>query len=193
MVIVISESEIKPGEATLVNELFHAGLDVFHIRKYGIDLADLRRYISAIDQQFHDKLVLNHDHELGRELGLKRFHFSERDRLNLPANVVKGKGEYFSTSVHNVSAFNELSNEYDYAFLSPIFDSISKTDYKAVAFDLSMRKNLKTRLIGLGGITAANTKLALGMGFDGVALLGAIWKSTDPIKEFKQLKLIKES
>jgi thiamine-phosphate pyrophosphorylase len=186
MLIVISDSDFKPNEAGIVNELFHAGLDLFHIRKYGINEESLGKLISQIHAENHSKLVLHHNHEWGKEIGLNRFHYSETDRKKWEKeNWIGVKNELvYSTSVHSPEEYNELPSHFSYAFLSPVFDSISKAGYKAVKFDLSKCQNEKTKLIGLGGIETDNVRQVFEMGFDGAALLGAIWNSDDPVNIF---------
>lgn len=186
MIIVISDSDFKPGEAGIVNELFRSGLDLFHIRKYEASEESLWKFIDQIHPENYSKLVLHHNHEWGKGMGLNRFHYSETDRR---AWEEKSWGEInngfvYSTSVHSLEGYNELPQHFSYAFLSPVFDSISKTDYKAVKFDFSKRHDKKTELIALGGIHADNAQQAVQMGFDGVALLGAIWNSDDPVNTF---------
>jgi thiamine-phosphate pyrophosphorylase len=184
MLIVISDSDFKPNEAAIVNELFRSGLDLFHIRKYGASEEALVELIGKIDSQNHSKLVLHHHHDWGKNFGLKRFHYSERDRKKWQDVKWKGTNSewIYSTSVHSVEEYNELPNQFSYAFLSPVFDSISKPDYKAEKFDFSKRVRKEITLIGLGGIQANNAKQAIQMGFDGVALLGAIWNSENPVE-----------
>lgn len=190
MLIVISDSEFKPGEATLVNELFRAGLDLFHIRKYEADEQELKRFIREINPEFHEKLVLNHHHDLGVILGLKRFHYSEHDRKKWEETKWTGVNpeQVYSTSVHSMEEYNSLPEHFSYVFLSPVFDSISKPGYQAESFDFSIRKESETKLIGLGGIHAENAAKAIQLGFDGVALLGAIWKSENPLDSLKVIK-----
>ncbi len=190
MLIVISDSDFKPGEAQLVNQLFQNGLDLFHIRKYGADEESLLKLTDQIDLKYHSKLVLHHDHEWGRSIGLKRFHYSEKDRLNWKQQGWFGvSGEYvYSTSVHGIEEYNALPDHFSYVFLSPVFDSISKSDYKGVKFDLEQRRNYKAKLIGLGGIRQENIQEVIQMGFDGAALLGAIWNSDNPLDEIKRCR-----
>ena len=185
MLIVISDSDFKPNEAQIINQLFQEGLDLFHIRKYGVDQESLLKWMDGIDEKYHSSLVLNHHHEWGRSTGLKRFHYSERDREKWKTQNWSGVSdkEVYSTSVHSVEEFNELPDHFSYAFLSPVFDSISKSDYKAVKFDLTKRRN-KAKLIALGGIQSGNVNQVFQMGFDGAALLGAIWNSDDPMNEW---------
>ncbi|WP_341903251.1 thiamine phosphate synthase [Fluviicola taffensis] len=186
MLIVISESDFRPQEAAIVNELFQAGLDLFHIRKYDASEKELSELIAQIEPEYRQRLVLNHHHELGINLGLKRFHYSERDRTEWQKTNWKGMNSdrIYSTSVHSMEEFNNLPDHFSYAFLSPVFDSISKSDYKGVKFDLTKRQNKATKLIGLGGIQSDNVAQAIRMGFEGVALLGAIWNSDNPVESF---------
>jgi len=190
MRILISESDFKPGEAAIVNALFQAGLDLFHIRKYAASEKEISELIAQIEPQYRERLVLNHHHELGMSLGLKRFHYSEKDQRIWNGTNWKGKDPklVYSTSVHSMEEFNNLPAHFSYAFLSPVFDSISKPDYRAVAFDFSKRRNKETKLIGLGGIQGDNVARAIEMGFDGIALLGAIWNSENPIEVFENIK-----
>lgn len=161
-----------------------------HLRKPEYSLNEYQNLIENINKKYHSQLVLNSYHELANLFNIKRLHFSERDRLSKTENDFKQlveDGFILSTSLHSVEDFNNLSSCFSYAFLSPVFDSISKTDYKAKTFDLSKRKNKKTKLIALGGITPENYKTALEMGFDGVAMMGSIWQSENKINLFKEL------
>lgn len=182
MLVVLSDSDFKSGETEIVNQLFLAGLDLFHIRKYGASEESLVKWVNEIASEYRSRLVLHHDHEWGRSIGIRRFHYSKRDRETWEKKSWQGvmDEEIYSTSVHSVEAYNELPDHFSYAFLSPVFDSISKIDYKAVKFDLEKRKDKATRLIGLGGIQRENIQEVVRMGFDGAALLGAIWNSQNP-------------
>ncbi|HXD94336.1 MAG TPA: thiamine phosphate synthase, partial [Bacteroidia bacterium] len=81
--------------------------------------------------------------------------------------------------------------KYEYVFLSPVFDSISKTGYKS-NFDL---ENLKPFLkkhknvIALGGVNTKNIELIKQVGFSGAAFIGAVWQNKNPAKSYKELVL----
>lgn len=190
MLIVLSHSDFRSGETKIVNTLFLAGLELFHIRKYGASEESLLKWVNEIAPEYRSRLVLHHNHEWGRSIGLQRFHYSERDRLTWKTQNWSGADSSFtySTSVHSLEEYNELPDHFSYSFLSPVFDSISKTDYRAVKFDLGERMDKKTALIGLGGIQADNVKQVSEMGFDGAALLGAIWNSENPVESFERIQ-----
>jgi thiamine-phosphate pyrophosphorylase len=167
-------------------------LEVLHVRKPNINLDDLWQLIENIDAKYHLQLVLHQHHELAPEFGINRLHFTEKTRLEFEKSISslnKNTEWIFSTSVHNIAAFNALPDAFEYAFLSPVYDSISKPSYKARFNDfeaLKSRTSITTRLIGLGGINSTNCRQTIEAGFDGVALLGAIWQAEDAIAEFKK-------
>ncbi|WP_431243985.1 thiamine phosphate synthase [Flavobacterium sp. P21] len=93
-----------------------------------------------------------------------------------------------STSTHSIADFNSLKNDFDYAFLSPVFKSISKDNYEPkIDFfeEIKLRTNHETKVVALGGIDSNNIQTTLKNGFDDIALLGAIWNNKKPLTEFK--------
>lgn len=92
---------------------------------------------------------------------------------------------------HSLKELEAYKQKYEYAFLSPIFDSISKIDYKS-KFDLQeVKAKIKGRnIIALGGVDESKIEICLNLGFAGVAVLGAIWQNKKPIEKFLKLKSI---
>lgn len=92
---------------------------------------------------------------------------------------------------HSLQELEEYSMDYDFAFLSPIFDSISKRGYKS-PFELKDLKAFligrKEKIIALGGIDEDKIETVREAGFSGIALLGAIWQSEDPVEKYEQIK-----
>jgi thiamine-phosphate pyrophosphorylase len=134
---------------------------------------------------------LHSHHYLAKSFGINRLHYTEASRKQLTEmNLSEQKVENtLSTSVHTVSDYKNLTDHFSYAFLSPVFDSISKPDYQAQKFDLAeVDKNSTINLIALGGIDETNCNKAYEKGFDGIALLGAIWNNEDKINAFKKIK-----
>jgi thiamine-phosphate pyrophosphorylase len=79
--------------------------------------------------------------------------------------------------VHDLLTIQQLPALFTYTFFSPVFDSISKQDYKGVTGDdFYIRDEQKpVRVIALGGINAGNIRSVVAMNFDGAALLGSLW------------------
>ncbi|WP_374331016.1 thiamine phosphate synthase [Soonwooa sp.] len=186
MKIIISPEENVRNETNLINQFFDQGLDLFHIRKPKFSELDLISYVFRIDDKYKSKLVVHQHFETALELGLHRFHIKEKFRKNndfcFKENVI------YSTSTHSIDDFNQLEKLWDYAFVSPVFPSISKIGYGEnfqILSDLEKRENYKTKLIALGGITPKNQHSVYEHGVDGVAFLGSIWENENPLKVFE--------
>lgn len=186
MIILLSLEETFEKETTLVNQLFESGLHLFHIRKYMFNDSDMKKYIHEIDVHFRNRLVLHSHRYLAADYGIKRVHFKEEDRLQnrqLPFQDM----HILSTSVHTVNEFNSLDAVWSYAFFSPVFPSISKKGYgvhKNVLKDVKDKKNPNVQMIALGGIDENNCQTAKIAGADGIALMGSIWYSKNPLQTF---------
>jgi thiamine-phosphate pyrophosphorylase len=94
-----------------------------------------------------------------------------------------------SASFHGWEEIRETENQFDYLFISPVFDSISKKGYEA-CIDLEQAIGVKkqlgfTKIVGLGGVAANNLASLEDYGLDGAALLGTIWQSANPEKAFE--------
>jgi thiamine-phosphate pyrophosphorylase len=100
-----------------------------------------------------------------------------------------------SRAVHTLSALRDSLQHYDRLLLSPVFPSLSKpghgpsadfvfSDLRAV-FALPRR----AEIVALGGIDAARISACREVGFDAVAVLGALWQAADPVRAFHQLNL----
>ncbi|MCD1115698.1 thiamine phosphate synthase [Chryseobacterium turcicum] len=189
MIIVITPEELVENETEIINKLFQEGLDLLHLRKPFINEDEMTNFIQKIDSKFHSQLVLHSHYDLAEIFNISRFHFREIDRLN---NLYKSfTDKIISTSVHDIEAFNELNEEWEYAFISPVFPSISKKGYgenSTVLNDLKNRKNQNVKLIALGGINEKNMNEIFEYEIDGVALLGAIWENDEPLHVFRKCK-----
>jgi len=191
MLILISDHELFLRESEEINGLFESGLELFHVRHANLTDQDFCALIEGVEEKYRHRLVAHHNHSAARKMGIHRFHFTEDSRADWEKKKWKGRkeGEIYSTSVHSVESYNELPEFFSYCFISPVFDSISKMTKVAVEFELSKRKpGHPVKMIGLGGIYAGNVDKAIKMGFDGVAVLGSIWNSEEPVKAFLRIK-----
>lgn len=179
--IIISNPVSSPDEIQIINQLFDEGLNLLHLRKPAYPEQEYRSLIENIKPGFHKRLVLHQFHSLANEIGTNRLHFSEQKRKEtIDWNQYS---EYvLSTSVHSIEDFNALPDRFEYAFLSPVFPSISKVGYvseKNLLEEVKKRTNFHAKLIALGGITFGNGQWTIENGFDNVAMLGAIWKGNN--------------
>ncbi|WP_281309630.1 thiamine phosphate synthase [Flavobacterium flavigenum] len=184
--IVITNPSAIANEISIIDSLFEEGLSLLHIRKLGFSEVETAKFIHQINHKHRKNLVLHNHHEIAADFGINRIHFSETERKKM--NFTGLSDFALSTSTHSIQDFNALENIFEYAFLSPVFPSISKENYnpKTNLFeDIKQRKNFNTKMVALGGIYSDNIEKILQNGFDDVALLGTIWNSQDAIKNFK--------
>lgn len=184
--IVITPETLVHKEIDIISELFKEGLDVLHVRKPGISQDELAAYLQSIDEMYRSQICLHQWLSLAESFGINRFHYKDGAQSS---RQKKNSATILSASTHSMDTFNKLPNEFGYAFLSPVFESISKVGYKPkvnMGKALEQRSNFKTRLVALGGVDSENIAYLLESGYDEVALSGAIWNSSEPIKKFIQ-------
>lgn len=189
MIIVITPEEFVQNEAEIINELFLEGLDFLHIRKPFVNSEEITDFIQKINPEFHHQLVLHSHHHLAEDFNISRFHFREIDREN--GLHQSFKDEIISTSVHDIQTFNELNEDWEYAFISPVFPSISKKGYgenSTILKSIKNRNNSNVKLVALGGINDKNINEVFESQVDGVALLGSIWESEEPLNVFRKCR-----
>ena len=166
--ILLTKPEFFSGEADIINALFTAGLPILHLRKPHATAEQVDALVAQIDASFRDRIVM-HDHDL------HSCHTLEEVRKKKQQLTINSK----------------LSTINSYIFLSPIFDSISKQGYHAAFTDEELRQAhsdgiIDEHVVALGGITPDNAHKALALGFGGVAILGDIWQSDNPVERLKQ-------
>jgi thiamine-phosphate pyrophosphorylase len=167
MTVVITYPENLENEHEVIHALLEEGLECLHIRKPLMNELDYKAFINKIETRYHSKLVLHQHHHLENEYSIKGIH-----------GKIEGS---ISCSMHSLEEIENEGAFYEYVFLSPVYDSISKDGYTsdfnhdAVKHFLSISNN-RPQVIALGGLDEKNVAHAHEMGFDGVALLGAIWE-----------------
>ena len=188
MLILIAPEKDINSELVLLNQLFEAGLECFHLRKPAKNKEEYCAYIDQIDSEYRSRIVIHSFHELINEYNLKGIHFQEqkrRDSLDVPSNYFRGLSMYgktISSSFHEPEDIVKSEFEFDYHLLSPVFNSISKEAYEGRGFDVT---GINKFIIGMGGVSTINLEEFTKLGFKGVGVLGGIWNSSSPIEDFR--------
>ena len=186
-VIVITPEKNHPKEIELITFLFEGGLKILHIRKPNFSEDEFRTYLQQIPKKFYSKIVIHSHYKLAKEFSLKGIHLTEKARKLKRINT---SYKIISTSFHAIEEVLKSRRNYKYVFLSPVFDSISKQGYKS-NFNLKELKPFlekRKNIIALGGIDIENIKSIKQTGFAGAAVLGSIWESKNPVKNYKEIK-----
>lgn len=194
MLIIVSSPEMLENEPGVINQLFAAGLNLFHLRKPEAGEKEFSDLLTAISEEYRPRVVLHQHHQLAKEFGIHRIHFKEAERMKLTESdylSMENTRLVFSTSVHSSEAFQTLNGVFSYTFFGPVFESISKPGYKPVKeTKANIGKHRSTKLIGIGGITQANASSVFDKGFDGVAVCGTIWQSGNKVEVFEKLNTV---
>ncbi|TGE27534.1 thiamine phosphate synthase [Hymenobacter metallicola] len=190
--LLISPPEPVPHEHQLLKALFDAGLTTFHLRKPGASVAEVESYLQAVPREFHSRIMLHQHHALAGQLGLRGVHLPAAARAVWEGKL--GPGQRLSTSLHSLPELAAAPPRYDYVFLSPIFDSISKAGYRA-GFELAelraaLQGPAQPLVLALGGVDAATLPIAQELGFAGAAVLGAVWQQPNPVAAFRELQRV---
>ena len=191
MVVVISPEKDVKNEINILNQLFKAGLEYYHLRKPEKNYDEYCDYLNRLDSKYHNKIIVHYFHELINAFNLKGIHFQEQKRRNhidSPGQYFKGLsmfGKTISSSFHEPEDLNACYFEFDYHLLSPVFSSISKKGYEGRGFNVN---HIDKNIIGMGGVTINNLSEFDKLGFIGVGVLGGIWNSNTPVEDFKKMK-----
>ena len=121
--IAITTPGFRENEAGEIRRLLDGGWWRVHIRKPGSDPESVVRLLREIPRGYYPRLSL-HDHfPLAGEFGLGGVHLNSRN-----PRAPRGWNGLVSRSCHTLEEIQQ-GDEYDYQFLSPVFDSISKPGY----------------------------------------------------------------
>jgi thiamine-phosphate pyrophosphorylase len=187
-IFIISDPDNIPKEHELINALLEEGLEYFHLRKPSFTETEMASFLKEIKPKFLKRISIHSHYKLIEKYNLRGIHLTNKyleaiSEVEL-RNIFKVAGKknlQLSTSLHSIGEMKDL--KYNYIFLSPVFDSISKADYKSTLDHKVLKefiKNLKSarnrpEIIALGGIEENKIENIFEMGFDGCALMGCIW------------------
>jgi thiamine-phosphate pyrophosphorylase len=194
--VLLTAPTAQPDEPRLLAALLAQSPGRLHLRKPGWPAAQLEALIQALPPQYHARLVLHAYPALVRRYGLGGLHLTSSRRVADKRRPRLLPGQTLSTSFHSLAEIAHTRRRYDYVFLSPIFNSISKAGY-ASTFDMGdlqrffraqvARPSACLPVLALGGIAAPNIGLVRQAGFAGAVVLGAVWQSADPVAAWQQL------
>lgn len=182
--IVLSPESADPHEHSVLVQLFAAGLTSYHLRKPQSSRDEIATWLRALPLEFHARIVLHSHHGLAGEFKVGGIHNADPSSSPLPR----------SRAIHDPVTLRASLDGYDRLLVSPIFPSFSKpghgpsgrfpeTELRAI---LTLPR--RAEVIALGGVDASHFPVCRDLGFDGVAVLGAVWRAADPRRAFHELQ-----
>lgn len=180
-IIAITSPKAVENEAKHIQALLQQGFYTVHVRKeaqYFSHSTEVVRYLCGVFEQLSDsereRIIIHNEASLYHEFGLKGIHCNQL--ITQYPTDYKG---FRTRSCHSLAEVEQCKAQFDYVFLSPIFNSISKKGYNSHFSALPLWQAYKAGIIdqkvmALGGVTWQKLPLLQQFGFGGAAMMGAI-------------------
>ena len=174
--IAITSPKVINEDVYLIKSLLERGIDIIHLRKPDSSANECRNLLEVLTNEERAKIIIHNYPELYEEFSLKGIHIN-KNITTLPS----GYNGFKTRSCHSLEELVRYKSDYDYLFLSPIFDSISKIGYGShfTSNELQRASNegvIDSRVVALGGVTPDKVDYLKRLGFGGVAMCGAIYR-----------------
>ena len=180
----------------VLNNLLAADLDLVYLRINSIANVNWDSLIAKLNPAFKKRIIIPTSTSKFVQESELIGHWKEGERKELlPKMLLSDK--VYSTSVHYLPDILDLPACFRYVFYSPVFPSISKPGYNPPTDLVTLKQDLKElrekkaelpQIIALAGIKANNIQQVKDTGFNGAALMGALWQAADPVQAFKEIK-----
>lgn len=189
-IIAITVPKMIDEDAYLISNLLKMGIHSIHLRKPEATINECRQLLTKLTTKERAKIIIHDYPELYSEFSLKGIHIN-KNITSLP----DGYNGFKTRSCHSFEEIERYKTEYDYLFLSPIFDSISKVGYKSGFTKEELLKAsasgiIDHKVIALGGITLDMLPYFRELNFGGIAMIGGIY-NTDILNNLPNLNFYK--
>ena len=195
--IVVTAPTFFVEEDKIITALFEEGLDILHLRKPETPAMYSERLLTLIPQKYHKRIITHEHFYLQEEFSLMGIHLNTRN----PKEPHDYSG-HISCTCHSLDEVRNKKHFYDYLFLSPKYNCITKTGVTSGFTAEELRQAEKSKIIdskvmALGGITSDNILEIKDYGFGGAVIMGNLWNKfnactdrdyLEVIRHFKKLK-----
>ena len=195
--IVVTAPTFFVEEDKIITALFEEGLDILHLRKPETPAMYSERLLTLIPEKYHKRIITHEHFYLQEEFSLMGIHLNTRN----PKEPHDYSG-HISCTCHSLGEVQNKKHFYDYLFLSPIYNCITKSGVTSGFTAEELRqagksKVIDSRVMALGGITPDNILEIKDYGFGGAVVMGDLWNKfnactdrdyLEVIRHFKKLK-----
>jgi thiamine-phosphate pyrophosphorylase len=188
-IIVISPDAADAREVAAMAGLFAEGLARYHVRKPHWTEQELESFLLSLPEDWRPRLVLHGNPGLAERLSLGGSH--DRDE----GGIAPERG--FSRACHDLPSLWQHLPVYEQILFGPVFPSLTKEGYgpeadfpwaELQAILTSGRRPGDARVLAIGGVTAAGLPRCRELGFDGAAVLGAVWNEPQPVRAYAAIR-----
>ena len=187
-IIAITSPKVTDADEYIIKGLVNRRIDVVHFRKPDSGIEECRSLLLKLTSGERSKIVIHDYPSLYEEFSLLGIHVN-KNVTSLP----EGYSGLKTRSCHSFEEVEMYKDDYDYLFLSPIFNSISKQGYMSSFSDAELLQASKEgiidrKVIALGGVTFDKIPYLKELNFGGVAMIGAIYNTDvlERLDDFRQ-------
>ena len=189
--IVVTAPTFFVEEDKIITALFEEGLDILHLRKPETSAMYAERLLTLIPEKYHRRIVTHEHFYLKEEFDLMGIHLNSRN----PKEPHDYSG-HVSCTCHSIEEVKNKKHFYDYLFMSPIYDCITKEGTLSGYSPEELRqagkdKIIDSKVMALGGITSENILEVKDFGFGGAVLLGDLWNKFNACTDRDYLEVVR--
>lgn len=189
-IIAITSPEVTKEDSYLIKQLLSKGIDRVHLRKPNSTIDECRFVLTKLTNEEREKIIVHDYQELYHEFNLGGIHMNKN--IGTLPHGYKGMK---TRSCHSIEEIVNYKQAYDYMFLSPIFDSISKAGYRSKFTEEELTQAAKAgiideKVIALGGVTFDKIAYLKSLNFGGAAMIGSIYNmaTVEKVKDMAAYK-----
>lgn len=174
-IIAVSTPAVSEQDPLIIRGLLKGKVDFVHLRKPDSNIDECREILKVLTPEERSRIIIHDFSELYFEFSLKGIHINKNVR-ELP----DGYNGFRTRSCHSLEEIVEFKADYDYLFLSPVFDSISKEGYKSKFTHEELQRAssigiIDEKVVALGGVTIDKIPYLEKLGFGGAAMIGGVY------------------
>lgn len=193
---LVTDRSLSKGRATefIVRAAVEGGVTVVQLREKSCSTREFIREAMALRDFLrarHIPLIINDRLDVAMAVEADGVHFGQTDMPIGMARRIVGDSMIIGVSVESVDDAVEAQRAgADYIGASPVFATPTKTDtssplgYQGIR---DIRRAVKTPVVGIGGLKAANCQAVIESGADGVAVVSAIVSADNPMCAAREL------
>lgn len=189
--IVVTAPTFFIEEDQIITALFEEGLDILHLRKPESQISYAERLLTLIPEKHHRRIVIHEHFSLKEEFGLMGIHLNS----HCPQEPQNYSG-HISCTCHSTEEVKDKKSFYDYVFMSPVFNCITRREIPSGYSPEQLRqagkdKVIDSRVMALGGVALNNILEIKNYGFGGAVIMGDLWNKFNACTDRDYLRIIR--
>jgi len=185
------------GVASTLDSALLGGVDVVQVWanwKNALERTRVVKEIGELTNSYGVPLLINNDIEMARVVDADGVHLDSHEIPPAEVRSVLGRESYVGYTVGNDLSKVHWADDggADYVSFCSVFPSPSVTECEMVPLEVvkTARKITQMSIFASGGITLLNAREVIEAGTDGIAVVSAIQRASDPravASQFKQI------